>query len=215
MGTAAPAVQGKEDGQIHQRGVELLGFGRLLRRFAPIEKTKRVARDSVRRRHHRLSRGDGEQLGAVRMIARRFDRQHPQPQVLAIAVETGLCHALQGQVRQAQLELDRLLVGERHTDVPDFTDALSEGGAWIGSGMRAVRPGFQDGHGVASVGHDQMQAIEREVRCYQRRTTSRSRTVHSVRHDQLTSGRIRAVHGARGAAKRPSTEGMPEGSRLR
>ena len=41
-------------------------------------------------------------------------------------------------------------------------------GARIGTGLRAIRPCFQDDHGIAAVGHDEVQTIEREVWGYQR-----------------------------------------------
>src|SRR5580700_10872895 len=50
----------------------------------------------------------------------------------------------------------------------DLTDALGKNSARIGTGLRAVRPCFQDDHGIAAVGHDEVQTIEREVWGYQR-----------------------------------------------
>ena len=50
----------------------------------------------------------------------------------------------------------------------DFADALGKDGARVGTGLRTVGPCFQDNHGIAAVGHDQVQTIEREVWGYQR-----------------------------------------------
>ena len=50
----------------------------------------------------------------------------------------------------------------------NFADALGKDGARVSAGVRAIRPCFQDGHGIAAVGHDQVQTIEREVWGYQR-----------------------------------------------
>ena len=50
----------------------------------------------------------------------------------------------------------------------DFTDAFGKNRPRIGAGLRAIRPCFQDDHGIAAVGHDEVQTIEREVWGYQR-----------------------------------------------
>ena len=50
----------------------------------------------------------------------------------------------------------------------DFADALGKNRTRIGAWLRAIRPCFQDDHGIAAVGHDQVQTIEREVWGYQR-----------------------------------------------
>ena len=50
----------------------------------------------------------------------------------------------------------------------NFADALGKDRARVRAGVRAIRPCFQDGHGIAAVGHDQVQTIEREVWGYQR-----------------------------------------------
>ena len=50
----------------------------------------------------------------------------------------------------------------------DFADAFGKDRPRIGSGLRAIRPCFQDDHGIAAVGHDEVQTIEREVWGYQR-----------------------------------------------
>jgi len=78
--------------------------------------------------------------------------------------------------------------------MPDFADALGKDRARVGAGVRAIGPCFQDGHGIAAVGHDQVQTIEREVWGYQR-------TVNlgcgggpcPPARNEWTSGRLRAV----------------------
>ena len=50
----------------------------------------------------------------------------------------------------------------------DFADTLGKDSARVGTGLRTMRPRFQDDHGIAAVGHDQVQTIEREVWGYQR-----------------------------------------------
>ena len=50
----------------------------------------------------------------------------------------------------------------------DFADALGKDDARVGTGLRTMGPCFQDNHGIAAVGHDQVQTIEREVWGYQR-----------------------------------------------
>src|ERR1700680_4356474 len=88
--------------------------------------------------------------------------------MLTGAVRAGLGDALQHQVGKVEAQLDRVLITERDGDVADLTDALGKNGAWIGTGLRAIRPCFQDDHGIAAVGHDEVQTIERECWGYQR-----------------------------------------------
>jgi hypothetical protein len=88
--------------------------------------------------------------------------------VLTSAVRSGLRDALEDQVGKIEAQLDRILITERDGDVADFTDAFGKNRPWIGTGLRTIRPCFQDDHGIAAVGHDEVQTIEREVWGYQR-----------------------------------------------
>jgi hypothetical protein len=88
--------------------------------------------------------------------------------VLTGAVRTGLRDALEDQVGKIEAQLDWILITERDGDVADFTDAFGKNRPWIGTWLRAMRPCFQDDHGIAAVGHDEVQTIEREVWGYQR-----------------------------------------------
>jgi hypothetical protein len=99
--------------------------------------------------------------------------------------------------------------------VTDLADALRKHGAWIGTGLRAIRPCFQDDHGIAAVGHDEVQTIEREVWGYQR-------TVNLGCAVTLCTGAITGLRDGlgrcsltRGDDQSTSTAGMREASRLR
>ena len=91
-----------------------------------------------------------------------------RPRCSRVPSGPGWAHALEDEVGEVEAQLRRILVAERHGDVSDFTDALGEDRARVGAGLRAIRPCFQDDHGIAAVGHDQVQTIEREVWGYQR-----------------------------------------------
>ena len=75
----------------------------------------------------------------------------------------------------------------------DLTDTLGKDGARVGAGVRAVRPCFEDGHGIAAVGHDQVQTSEREVWGYQR-TVNRGRAV------ALSTGAVTGLRDGLGGA---------------
>jgi hypothetical protein len=75
---------------------------------------------------------------------------------------------LEDQIGKIETQLDRILIAEGDGDVADFTDAFGKNRPRIGSRLRAMRPCFQDDHGIAAVGHDEVQTIEREVWGYQR-----------------------------------------------
>ena len=166
-----------------QGRVELLRPRRVLRRDPPVEQAEGVADHAVRLGDDRLAGGDGQELGALGLPAGRTDGQDAQTEMVAGAVRPRLRDALEHEVGKIETQLDRILIAERDGDVAHLTDALGKHGARIGTGLRAVRPCFQDDHGIAAVGHDEVQTIEREVWGYQR-------TVNLGRAVALSTGAI-------------------------
>src|SRR5580700_8816988 len=95
-----------------QGRVELLRPRRVLRRDPPVEQAEGVADDAVRLGDDRLARGDGEELGALGLAARRTDGEDPETEVVAGAVRPGLRDALQHEVGKIETQLDRILISE-------------------------------------------------------------------------------------------------------
>ena len=173
--------------------VQLSRPRRVLRRDAPVEQPEGVADDTVRLGDDRFTSGDREELCALGLPSGGPDRDNSKAEMLARAVGPGLWDALEHEVGKVEAQLRRVLVPERDRDVADFTDALGKDGARVGAGVRAVRPCFKDDHGIAAVGHDQVQTIEREVWGYQR-TVNLGRGGGPVhRRNDWTSGRLPAL----------------------
>src|ERR1700730_14803834 len=178
--------------------IELSRPRRVLRRDPPVEEAEGVADHSVRLGHDRLAGGDGQELRPFGLPPGRTDGQDAQPEVFTRAVRAGLGDALQHEVGKVEAQLDRVLITERDGDVTDLTDALGKNGARIGAGLRAVRPCFKDDHGIAAVGHDEVQTIEREVWGYQRTVNLGCAVAPVHRRNYWTSGRPRRCSLTRG-----------------
>ena len=88
-----------------QGGVELLRPSRVLRRDPPVEQAEGVADDAVRLGDDRLAGGDGQELRALRLAARRTDGDDPKAEMFAGAVRSRLGDALQDEVGQIEAQL--------------------------------------------------------------------------------------------------------------
>ncbi len=124
--------------------------------------------------------------------------------MLAHPVGRRLHGALQGEVGKGEPHLGRLGVGERDGEVVELTEAFGEDGARVlAVGTVAVRQGREDDHGVAAIGHEEMEPVDGEVGSDQGRSTSRAPSMRTS-HRRECSGevfvRTRRPHDRRTAA---------------
>ncbi len=95
-----------------ERRVELFGPGRVLGRDPPVEQPERVADHPVRLGHHRLARGDGQELRAFGLATGGADRDDAEAEVLPGTVEPRLRDALEDEVGKVEAQLRRIFVAE-------------------------------------------------------------------------------------------------------